>query len=126
MFGWTGQQVIDYIIENGQEPNPLYRQGFKRVGCFPCVLSGQKEVHNIIKLYPDRFDEIIEYEEMIGSSFFKIDFVPDYAQTGICKRTNKCYSTAKDVKCYLTSKNSTLDLFQDDAISCSSYYHLCE
>ena len=34
IFDWTAQQVIDYILENGLEPNPLYRMGFKRVGCF--------------------------------------------------------------------------------------------
>lgn len=126
VFDWTGQQVIDYIIENGQEPNPLYKQGFKRVGCFPCIMSGHKEVHEIIKRYPERFNEIIEHENRIGSSFFKIDFVPDYAQKGVCKRTNKRYTTGEDVRAYLEAKNSSLDLFDDSPISCSSYYNLCE
>lgn len=127
VFDWTGQQVIDYIIENGQEPNPLYKQGFKRVGCFPCIMSGHKEVHEIIKRYPERFNEIIGHENRIGSSFFKIDFVPDYAQKGVCKRTNKSYTTGEDVRAYLEAKNSNLDLFADDSpISCSSYYNLCE
>lgn len=127
VFDWTGQQVIDYIIENGQEPNPLYKQGFKRVGCFPCIMSGHKEVHEIIKRYPERFDEIIEHEKRIGSSFFKIDFVPDYAQKGVCKRTNKSFTTGEDVRAYLEAKNSSLNLFADDSpISCSSYYNLCE
>lgn len=127
VFDWTGQQVIDYIIENGQEPNPLYKQGFKRVGCFPCIMSGHKEVYEIIKRYPERFDEIIEHEKRIGSSFFKINFVPDYAQKGVCKRTNKSFTTGEDVRAYLEAKNSSLDLFADDSpISCSSYYNLCE
>lgn len=127
VFDWTGQQVIDYIIKNGQQPNPLYKQGFKRVGCFPCIMSGHKEVYEILKRYPERFNEIIEHENRIGSSFFKIDFVPDYAQTGICKRTSKKFTTGEDVKRYLERKNATIDLFADDSpISCSSYYHLCE
>ena len=29
VFEWTGQQVIDYIIKEGQEPNPLYKRGSK-------------------------------------------------------------------------------------------------
>lgn len=126
VFSWTAQQVIDYIINNGQEPNELYRQGFKRVGCFPCIMSGHREVYELLKRYPEKFDEIIEHEKRIGSSFFKIDFVPDYAQTGICERTGKRYTTAKDVEKYLLRKNATMDMFEDEAISCSSYYHLCE
>lgn len=127
VFEWTAQQVIDYIIENGQQPNTLYTEGFKRVGCFPCIMSGHKEVHEIIKRYPERFDTIMGHEKRIGSSFFKIDFVPEYAQTGKCNRTGKHFTTGEDVKRYLTEKNRTGDLFEDDSqISCSSYYHLCE
>lgn len=127
VFDWTAQQVIDYIIENGQEPNRLYKEGFKRVGCFPCIMSGHKEVYEIMKRYPNRFDEIIEHEKRIGSSFFKIDFVPTYARSGICNRTGRKYTTGEDVRKYLDAKNQTMDLFVDDgSISCSSYYHLCE
>lgn len=127
VFDWTGQQVIDFIIENGQQPNLLYQQGFKRVGCFPCIMSGQKEVYEIQKRYPERFDEIIEHEIRIGSSFFKIDFIPEHARSGVCNRTSKKFPTGEDVKKYLEAKNQTMDLFSDDSpISCSSYYHLCE
>ena len=127
VFEWTGQMVIDYIIENGQEPNELYKQGFKRVGCFPCIMSGHKEVYNLLKRYPERFDEIIEYEKKIGS-FFSNNSIPDRFQTGTCPRTGKSFTTALDFKKYLESKNNTLDMFEkdDEPISCSSYYHLCE
>lgn len=127
VFEWTGQQVIDYIIAEGQQPNPLYKEGFKRVGCFPCVMSGHKEVYEIIKRYPEHYDKIIEHEKRIGSSFFNKDFVPKYAQTGKWSRTGTFFTTANDVKRYLTAKNITGGLFPDDSpISCSSYYHLCE
>lgn len=127
VFDWTGQQVIDYIIENGQQPNPLYKQGFKRVGCFPCIMSGHQEVFQILTHYPERFDEIISLENELGSSFFKNDFVPPYARTGVCPRSGKLFSKAIDVKTYLLRKNATLDMFQpDEPLSCSSYYNLCE
>lgn len=127
VFDWSAQQVIDYIIENGQQPNHLYKEGFKRVGCFPCIMSGHREVYEILKRYPEKFDEIIDHEKRIGSSFFKVDFVPEHSRTGVCKRTGKSYTTAEDVKRYLEAKNATIDLFADDSpISCSSYYHLCE
>ena len=127
VFDWTGQEVIDYIIDNGQKPNVLYKQGFKRVGCFPCIMSGHKEVYEIIKRYPERFDEIIEHEKRIGSSFFKIDFVPKWAQTGFDEKSGKKYTTGEDIRMYLERKNQTMDLWvYDNPVSCSSYYHLCE
>jgi 3'-phosphoadenosine 5'-phosphosulfate sulfotransferase (PAPS reductase)/FAD synthetase len=37
ILNWTANQVFDYL--DGEE-NPLYSQGFDRVGCFPCLASG--------------------------------------------------------------------------------------
>lgn len=36
---WTTAEVIEYL--DGQH-NPLYDAGFERVGCFPCLASGDK------------------------------------------------------------------------------------
>jgi len=36
---WTDKDVFEYL--DGQE-NPLYEQGFGRVGCFPCLAAGDK------------------------------------------------------------------------------------
>jgi 3'-phosphoadenosine 5'-phosphosulfate sulfotransferase (PAPS reductase)/FAD synthetase len=39
ILDWERQTVINYW--EGKE-NPLYAQGFDRVGCFPCLASGDK------------------------------------------------------------------------------------
>ncbi len=44
VFDWSAQQVIDYILAAGLEPNPLYRMGYKRVGCWPCVMANLQDV----------------------------------------------------------------------------------
>ncbi len=126
VFDWTGQDVIDYIIENGQQPNKLYYQGFKRVGCFPCFMSSHHEVNEILKRYPQRFEEIEKFEEKVQSSFFKIDYIPERFRTGIDKKSGKTFTKACDIKKYLTNKNLTIDMFEEEAMSCSSFYHLCE
>lgn len=126
-FEESGMYVITYILDNGQLPNPLYYTGNKRVGCYPCFMSGHKEVLQISIRDPNRLDFIQEQEDDLGSSFFKIDYIPVWARTGKCKKTGKTFTKAIDVKKYLTSKNSTGDLFVDDpSIACSSYYSLCE
>ena len=126
VFEWTGQEIIDYIIDNGQQPNLLYKQGFKRVGCFPCIMAGHKEVLQLIERYPEKMQELKQYEKDIGSAFFKIDFVPERFRSGICNRTGKKYTTTLDVEKYIKNKNLTRYIFEDEAILCSSYYNLCE
>ena len=37
---WTANEIFNFL--NGEE-NPLYSQGFKRVGCFPCLAGGEGE-----------------------------------------------------------------------------------
>ena len=40
---WEEKDVFEYLKKNGIKPNTLYEKGFKRVGCFPCLLSGLYE-----------------------------------------------------------------------------------
>ena len=126
IFSWSGLKTINYIRDNNQQPNLLYFLGFKRVGCFPCFMTGMQELYQLILRYPKRFKEIEKFEIDINSSFFKVDYIPKKYRTGICSRTGKSFTKACDIKKYLKDKNATLDLFEDEKISCSSYYHLCE
>ncbi|MCL1933558.1 MAG: phosphoadenosine phosphosulfate reductase family protein [Candidatus Azobacteroides sp.] len=120
VFDWTAQQVIDYILENGLEPNPLYKTGFKRVGCFPCIMSANPEIYRITQRFPERITEIAEYEKKIKSSFFGPDSIPRYAYKG-------SYPLITDVARYVTDKYAEGTLFEEyAATSCMSYYGLCE
>ena len=38
------QGVYDYHMRTGTPLNPLYRQGFTRVGCFPCIMCNKTEI----------------------------------------------------------------------------------
>lgn len=120
VFDWSGQQVIDYILDNGQEPNSLYRKGYKRVGCWPCVLCTQRDILNVNQQAPERFTYIAALELSIGSSFFGPDKIPDRAYKGD-------YPLLLDVVRYVEWQNATGSLFDDDtATSCMSFYGLCE
>lgn len=125
-FDSTAEEVISYIKENRQDVNPLYYQGFARVGCFPCIMSKHSEVKQLLKIYPERFEHIKELEKEVGSSFFKIDYVPPRFQTGVCHRTGKSFTKAVDIEKYLNDKDATLDLFEEDSPGCLSAYNLCE
>lgn len=118
VFEWSAQQVIDYILDNGLSPNPLYKMGVSRVGCFPCVNCNLMEIHQINLRFPERIKEIHKYEIEIGSTFFPYDKIPD--------KISKIPSIL-DVANYATHKYNAGELFDDyTATSCMSYYGLCE
>lgn len=121
VFEWSAQQVIDYIIENGVHPNPLYRMGYKRVGCYPCVMASQQDIYNISVQDPGRIDYIADIEKRLNSSFFG----PDKISSRFCKGS---YPLIGDVVRYVQGKRLSGSLFDDDdvATSCMSYYGLCE
>lgn len=121
VFEWSAQQVIDYILENGVQPNPLYRMGYKRVGCYPCVMASQQDIYNISVQDPDRIDYIADIEKRLNSCFFGPDKIPSRFYKGD-------YPLTGDVVRYVHEKRSSGSLFDDDnvATSCMSYYGLCE
>ncbi|MDR1056470.1 MAG: phosphoadenosine phosphosulfate reductase family protein [Prevotellaceae bacterium] len=124
VFDWTAQQVIDYILDNGLEPNPLYKMGFKRVGCFPCIMSTKPEVYQIIQRFPERIVEIAEYEKVCKSSFLGPDAIPKRFYKGD-------YPLITDVAKYVRSEYARGTLFDKvegtTPFSCMSYYiGLCE
>ena len=120
VFDYTAQEVIDLILHNGQQPNPLYYNGFSRVGCFPCVMANHREIKQIIKVYPDRINEIRAAEDKAGINFF----APSYIPIRLCK--NGSFPFVDDVVKYLNEKDATLDVFESDTPSCMSLYGLCE
>jgi 3'-phosphoadenosine 5'-phosphosulfate sulfotransferase (PAPS reductase)/FAD synthetase len=123
VFEWSAQEVINYILDNGQKPNPLYSFGFKRVGCFPCIMSGQGEIYTIMHDFPDRWAELKQMELEVGRSFFP----PNYIPKRFCQ--NGEFPMLEDIEKYLNEKRATGDLFkiESEEISCSSHYTgLCE
>jgi 3'-phosphoadenosine 5'-phosphosulfate sulfotransferase (PAPS reductase)/FAD synthetase len=120
VFDWTGNQVMKYILENGLKPNPLYYQGFKRVGCFPCIMSGHTEMKQLIKHYPGRIDQLREFEKECKSTFFYPDYIPKRFMA------NKKFPTIDDVVNYVKAKNASGDLFPTEETSCISFYSICE
>ncbi len=69
VLDWSEQDVIDFV---GQDDlNPLYWEGFPRVGCFPCLASGDKWKEKAFA--HDQFGEsqhskIIRISNQIGKS----------------------------------------------------------
>jgi len=122
VFDWSAKQVINYILENGLEPNPLYKMGYKRVGCYPCIMASQQDIYNISTQDKKRIEYISKLEKEINSSFFGPNKIPR-------KFYKKEYPLIDDVVKYVKRKNQEESLFDDEndnEITCMSFYGLCE
>lgn len=62
---WTADQVFAYLREQGVDPNPLYRHGMSRVGCFPCINCQKSELAEIAWRFPEHIERIAEWERLV-------------------------------------------------------------
>ena len=129
VFDWTGVQVMQYILENGQKPNDLYYKGAARVGCFPCIMCSKGEIKAIIDNFPDHIQKIRDAEKEVGHTFFAPDYIPDRYKTGYAEKSGKKISHIDDVLKYIKDKHNDVDLFAEDDKEdrrCMSFYGICE
>lgn len=52
IYKFTEKDIWRYIHENEVEVNPLYRMGYRRVGCIGCPLGGRKQMLKEFSHYP--------------------------------------------------------------------------
>lgn len=136
IFQWTEQQVIDYILDNKQRPNPLYERGVSRVGCYPCVYARLSEIRCVAKDEKYR-RKVIELENKVTegwknntdgnkANFFMTGKIP----SRFCLTNPNGSPTAEEVFDYVCRGNVSPVLFGDESeseLSCMSIYHgLCE
>ena len=61
LLKWTERDIIAIHKRHGCPPNPLYLQGARRVGCFPCIMSGKAD----LRMLDEKRIQIIERLEEI-------------------------------------------------------------
>ena len=67
---WTKKMCFDYVEAHGEEYNPLYKLGFGRVGCAPCINSGKDDILLWLDRFPEMIDKVRKYEADCGRTFF--------------------------------------------------------
>ena len=65
IIDWSDSDVWEFITLHKIPMNPLYNQGFKRVGCIGCPLSsrGRKELENAPKYKKAYFKAVVKHFE---------------------------------------------------------------
>lgn len=71
---WGIQRVFDYLKEHKVSVNPLYKKGFTRVGCYPCIFATKDELTNLEPEYKKRLRNLEdEISKIVGKkvTFFQ-------------------------------------------------------
>lgn len=128
---WSAAEVFDYIFSSGLKVNPLYYEGFSRVGCFPCVMCSHMEIKLIAEQYPEVIERIRQLETSVGGrSFFPPSYIPERfcTMTSISKDGLKktMYPSIDDVVTYVMDDANQGRLFDKPIGGCISFYSICE
>jgi len=80
--GWPHDKIRVTFCDTGNEHQFTYDYGARRVGCFPCFMSGKHEIRTIAKHFPERITMIRDAEIKVGgeeraATFFAADKVPE-------------------------------------------------
>ena len=73
---WSLADVMAIHTRHNIPLNPLYRLGATRVGCFPCINSNKREMRMLGDKFPERVEQIRQWEEDLQSTFFAPNKVP--------------------------------------------------
>lgn len=105
LLNWTAQDCFDIHKKHKIEPNPLYKNGSKRVGCAPCIYSNAQQTKELFSRFPEEMEKIFYWESMVQkvSTHENPTFMP------------------YDMENVIVSS-----IEEDDIPSCSSVYGLCE
>lgn len=88
LIDWTLKDVLGIHEKYGIPLNPLYSQGAQRVGCFPCIMSNKTEMRALSKNFPERIDQLRQWEIEIESTFFPPNAIPDRFKSKKCITKN--------------------------------------
>lgn len=67
LIRWSVADVLAIHHRHGVPVNPLYRAGFDRVGCFPCIYATKDEIKTLADYAPARVDLIDSLEQEIDA-----------------------------------------------------------
>lgn len=120
---WTKEQCFEYVAD---EPiNPLYRLGFNRVGCAPCVESNKGDILNWALRRPEMIDKIDKWEQTVtlpGHEQPGFNWFPIMSPTGKFNSIREVVDWAKTKR---GGRQTVLPIMHDRP-SCESKYGLCE
>ena len=138
---WSAENTFALHKHFGLDPNPLYKNGQSRVGCFPCINSNKKELAAMFVRFPEVLEKLRHYERLVGSSskrgkstFFAARTTPEGKRLAQDQkhglRLDEALPDIDEVEKWSRTSHGgkQYDSFalMDSEFLCSSQYGLCE
>jgi 3'-phosphoadenosine 5'-phosphosulfate sulfotransferase (PAPS reductase)/FAD synthetase len=114
---WTKRQCFHLCLTKSQKINALYRLGFSRVGCAPCVNASRDDIRGWAKRFPEMIDKVRDWEREVGRTFFR-PMVPG-------KEINWIDEVVAWSNCTRGGKQFSLEMWMPAPV-CESKFGLCE
>jgi 3'-phosphoadenosine 5'-phosphosulfate sulfotransferase (PAPS reductase)/FAD synthetase len=73
LLRWSEDDVFSFLEKIGVEANPLYANGWARVGCYPCIHSRKEELSNMPNW---AWEKLAEWEKLAGRTWFSFGAIP--------------------------------------------------
>ncbi|REG57745.1 3'-phosphoadenosine 5'-phosphosulfate sulfotransferase (PAPS reductase)/FAD synthetase [Paraburkholderia sp. BL6669N2] len=124
---WSADSVFEAHRAGGIEPNPLYLQGRKRVGCL-CVNSGKSEIRQWNLRDREHLEMLADWEDIVSdaSKRGQSTFFPAPGDTDTARERGGIWQVVEWSKTTRGGRQYDLLESTDDAKACSSAYGLCE
>jgi 3'-phosphoadenosine 5'-phosphosulfate sulfotransferase (PAPS reductase)/FAD synthetase len=120
LLHWKIGEVFAMHKKHGIEPNPLYKQGMSRVGCYPCINANKSD----LALLPDwAWDKIKGWEAKLGVPWFKPGLVPGIEGAPTIEEVRFWSKTERGAKNLDIGKFIKTD---NDVPSCMSTWGVCD
>lgn len=134
VVAWSADQVVAFCKANGVPLNPLYTQGFRRVGCAPCINSGKDDVLLWADRYPDVIDRLRAWEDAVSraskrgkATFFHAGDVNENMTVEEAFDKSRIDERVKWARTSHGGKQYDLERLSDASeMGCVSAYGLCE
>ena len=68
LLHWKLDDVLAMHGKHGIKANPLYAEGFSRVGCFPCIYAQKSEIALLARKYPEVIDRMERWEQLLNDT----------------------------------------------------------
>ena len=138
LVDWTAAEVFAAHVRAGVPWNPLYQQGMKRVGCFPCINVGKAELLAIATRFPEFIEKIARWERLVREVSMQgvATFLPASNRMTEAQKEQKLspdevweigniYAQVDWAKTSHGGKQFDMFAFTEPA-TCSSWHGLCE
>lgn len=126
LVDWSAMQVVSFIKSKGVKMNPLYSEGFDRVGCMPCINSSKEDIRQMASRRPAVVEKLRQWENLVayaskrlGATFFPALTREKHLKKNGIDEMAEWALTDHGGKQFL--------LFNEKAVNgCASSYGLCE